>query len=339
MILTQPVQAAGQSFREGRQFPPELSKPTDSKVKGLVLARIEEATADGRAALLPSATAPRIVIDLLAALAVPSVEESRREERIEWMPSSRPSKRAPLRRALGRKIPIGLRRCDPHGWVNSWIQFLLSIPGLLELFSFAPRSFDPFREFVDQYDFDQMENRSVSSANSASLVRCLMRNLPLNFFKNPLTVDLYEILRASFKAMFSQTSPSCSVAFRSEWHLVWNANSAVSLEEEIKKKMEGRPPELLVAIKGWDPASCRLIKREHVSHPDWHFYDLDAFIEHRPDGRNGGSFIAYVKIEGSWYQCDDDRICSVRSTILSIPLHRSVLLHYKRLVFGKSGWI
>ena len=44
------------------------------------------------------------------------------------------------------------------------------------------------------------------------------------------------------------------------------------------------------------------------------------FIEYRPDGRNGACFVTYVKIEGSWYQCDDDRITALRSTIGSVPL-------------------
>ena len=346
-FLTQPVGPVGESMREGkdRHFPAPMNKPTDSKIKGFVLERIGEATAGPRAALLPSPTAPRIVIDLLAALAIPSLEEGRGEQQIELMPSSRQAKRPNLKRVFGKNIPIGLRRCEPHGWINAWIQFLLHIPGIPDLFSFAPRRFEVFREFTDQYFFDQHENHPVSLANGASLVRCLLKEIPFHLFKNALRIDLYDILCASFKAIFSHIrSPlldpsfSDSIALHHEGHLLWNADSGSSFEEEMRKKIQMRPSEILVAVKGRNLEPCQLIARQFISHSDRHFYDLDAFIEHRPDGWNAGSFVAYVKIEGSWYQCDDDRITSLRSTALTVPLHRSVLLHYRRFEFHKN-WL
>jgi hypothetical protein len=337
-VLTQPVQATADSFREERRLPSVLSKPTDSKVKGLVLERIAQATVVGRAALLPSATAPRIMVDLLAALAVPAIEMARREQPIELMPRTRISKRPLVKRAYGKKAPIGLRRCEPHGWINAWIQFLLSIPTLPELFSFVPRSFEPFREFVDQYAFDQQENRPVSFASGAALVRCLMGSLPNPLFKN---VDLYEILKGAFKAMFPHiraANLSDAIVFHTERHLVWNAGGSTTFDEEMDRIIKMGCPDIFIAIKGSDPASCRVVKRQFVSQPDWHFYDLDAFIEHRHDGKNNAIFVAYLKVDGSWYQCDDERICSLRSSSLSVPLHRGVLLHYKRFAFGKGGW-
>lgn len=63
-------------------------------------------------------------------------------------------------------------------------------------------------------------------------------------------------------------------------------------------------------------------------------YDLDAFIEYRPDG-DRGAYFAYVKVEGVWYQCDDDRITQLKSHCLSLALQRSILLHYKRLSLGR----
>jgi hypothetical protein len=60
-------------------------------------------------------------------------------------------------------------------------------------------------------------------------------------------------------------------------------------------------------------------------------YDLDAFIEFRPDGNVSGHYFAYVKVEGVWFQCDDERIVRMKSNCLMLALQRSVLLHYKRL--------
>ncbi len=63
------------------------------------------------------------------------------------------------------------------------------------------------------------------------------------------------------------------------------------------------------------------------------FYDLDAFIERRPDGENV-NYIAYVKVDGSWYQCDDERIVQLRSDRLIFALQRGALAHFKRIASG-----
>ncbi len=60
-------------------------------------------------------------------------------------------------------------------------------------------------------------------------------------------------------------------------------------------------------------------------------YELDAFIEARPD-QASMHYVAYGKVAGVWYQCDDERVVSVRSNFLQIPLARATLLHYKKIV-------
>lgn len=331
----------GESFREGRWFAPCVDRPVDSKVKGLVLGRIEEGIAEVRTGLLPSLTVPRVRVDLLAELPTSPVESIVCDQQVELMPSARDNKKVFLKRSFGKNIPIGLRRCHPHGWINAWIQFLLYIPSVSHLFSFAPKSFDPFREFVDQYFFDQQENRNVSLAKGDSLVRCLLKTLPPYLFKNHSRVDLYEILKAFFRMIFPhlQNWPgdSKSVVFDPQSHLVWNPASGSALEEEIESKILEMPPEILVSIKGFDPVFCAPVKRQIFSPADWNFYDLDAFIEYRPDVSNEGNFITYIKINGTWYQCDDDRISPLCSSTLRVPLHRSIVLHYKRLKSCSAG--
>ncbi len=60
-------------------------------------------------------------------------------------------------------------------------------------------------------------------------------------------------------------------------------------------------------------------------------YELDAFIEYRPDQGEKGNYIAYLKVEGEWIQCDDTRIIPLRPSNLLIPLKRSFFLHYRRV--------
>ena len=100
-----------------------------------------------------------------------------------------------------------------------------------------------------------------------------------------------------------------------------------TLEEAFEK---GYPPDLFVAESS--------LKKQQFIRSDL-CYDLDAFIECRPDG-NTASFITYVKMAGGWYQCDNERITLLRSNCLGVPLHRAILLHYRRMVFTKTnGWI
>ena len=99
----------------------------------------------------------------------------------------------------------------------------------------------------------------------------------------------------------------------------------------MKKKMEGRPSELIIAVKGTEETSCRVVKKQFCTQPDCLYYDLHSFIELRPDGADA-TFVTYLKTEKEgWYQCDDDRVTPLLSN--SLPLHRGILFYYRRLEF------
>lgn len=263
----------------------EERKPIDSKVRGFVLERISQA----KSGLLPSATAPQIVIDLLPLFDLAKMEHSPRSKR-----------KIKLRKVpLAKHIPIGLKPTDPEGWINAMMQFILFVPGFVELFFFSPRSFHPFQEFIDQYHSDQQENRPFSSANGAILFRFLRSKLS--------DLCLHEIFQFLMRILHPQ----------------WEIQK--TLEDALQK---GCPLDLFVTQSS--------LKKQHFIQPDL-CYDLDAFIELRPDGGCLASFVTYVKIHGGWYQCDDDRITLLRSNCLSAPLHHAIFLHYKRIAFTKLG--
>lgn len=263
----------------------QARKPIDSKVRGLVLERICHA----KGGLLPSVAAHQLVIDLLPAFESAKMGYAPREKR-----------KTKLRKMpLLRRAPVGLKPVDPEGWLNALMQFVLFIPGFAELFFFAPRSFYPFQEFIDQYSQDQQENRPLSSANGAILFRFLALKLP--------RLSLHEI----FQFLICALHPS------------WEIHT--SIEAALGK---GYPADFFVTESS--------LKKQFFTAPDFFCYDLDAFIELRPDGA-AVNFITYVKVEGTWYQCDDNRITQLRSPSLNIPLHRAILLHYKRIDFGKRG--
>ncbi len=260
----------------------QVRNPIDSKVRGLVLERISQA----RGGLLPAAMAPQILLDLLPALESLHMEH-------------RPRTKQKMRKVpLLRGIPIGLLSSDSEGWVNALMQFILFIPGFTDLFFFAPRSFYSFREFIDQYQSDQQQNKNPSSANGIALFRFLTFRVP--------DLGLHEVFQFLLRALHAK------------WIIHPHLKGALQTDF---------PTDLFVIANG--------MKWQLFPEPKLFCYDLDAFIELRPDGPSV-NFIAYVKVQGAWYQCDDEQITLLRSNCLQAPLYRSVLSHYRRLTFGKE---
>lgn len=251
----------------------------DSKVKGLVLEKISQA----RGGLLPSASAPQVVIDLLPAFDTGKIHPFKKKK-----PQCKVRKTP-----LPRLAPIGLMPVDPEGCINAIMQFILSIPGFAESFYFAPRSFYPFLEFIEQYIQDQQETNSTSSADGSILFRFLTHRL------EDMSLDgIFQYLLRSL-------------------YLSWEIHA--NLGEALQN---GRPPDVFLSEKS--------TKKQIFTQPDLCCYELDAFIELRSDNVNV-NFVTFVKVDGSWYQCDDSRITQLRSNQLNGCLQRSVLLHYKRL--------
>ncbi len=350
-----PARPLGDRFRDDlpSQLGQERPSSSISKVKGIVLERI--GLSGSRSALLPTATAPRVLVDLLSAFSISALQQDGRFQAHELMPLHRHVKQKKSRKAsLKKEAPIGLKRRGSyplfHGGslinpFNALMQFILFLPGLSDLFFFAPKSFHPFQDFIDHYREEQHENKAISSANTLSLIRCVMKNLPPHLFRGEF--NFYEILQILIRSLFpafpTQLASSAksyfpdSIAFHPEWQVVWDVKSGKTLEEAIQLKWDEKAPELLISIEGVEETSCNLIKKQFFTPSDWFCYDLDAFIEMRPD-KGSTSYVAYLKIDGGWYQCDDDRISHLRSNSLNVPLCRSLLLHYKRIEFGRPEW-
>ena len=296
----------------------QLKKRTDSKIKTFVLQQIVQVLEKKAGALLPAATTWSAVAEMLSSLRF----YKKREEAPILLIPTQPRLASPLLSAPSKRIPIGIRRCEPyHCWMNSLIQFLLFLPGTWELCSLVPRSFRPLREFVDRYVTDQARNLPVTSADSVELARCLIRNLPSRFLQGKPT--LYEILNGFIRAFFSfcpfvMSGELQPVVLHPEWHVISESMDA------LQNTLIEDPAELLIG----PPFP---LKDHYFPSSDGASYDLDAFIELRPDGDDREHFIAYLKCEGAWYQCDDDRIIQFRSHCLKAPLRRAVLLHYKRV--------
>lgn len=202
-----------------------------------------------------------------------------------------------------RLPPIGLEPVDPEGGINALLQFILFVPDFAEAFFFAPRKFSCFVEWLDQYHLDQQDNRALCSASGEAIFHLLHSQLclPLSPF------GLYEGISTLFQIL----------------ELPWRIDC--TCEETLQKE---RPSHLFL--------SQEAMKRKQIWLEPQLVYDLQAFIEQRPDGRRV-QFVTYVKVNGSWYQCDDERITLFRSPSLALPLSRATLLYYQKISFGLQG--
>ena len=326
--LTPPIRSIVE-LQERPHFLAEESR-TNSKISEVVLGRIGEAIQGKKTGLSLSITASRTMTDLLEALAIPAIVEGEKEAmRARFSRNRKRAKYPPWKRGFGRQIPIGLKSSEPYGWINAWIQFLLFLPGIPDCFFFAPRAFDPFREFADQYLLDQEESQPISSAQGINLVQCLLRVLPASVLRLKNGVDFYAVLRAFCSSL---TLPP-SMELSPERHLVVEENSLKTLDDPLHQHMRQNPAHFLLAIQG-EKGSLQQCNVKHCFSylESSRCYDLDAFVEKRPGDKSTAMFVTYVKVEGSWYQCDDERIISFRSTALKEALKRSFLLHFKRVM-------
>ncbi|MBM3183784.1 MAG: hypothetical protein FJZ64_00570 [Chlamydiae bacterium] len=332
MIPQIQVEAIGGTGREGGTSTGfrMAKEPTDIKIKSFVLHQIVRSLPTKIGALFPAEAAPRAVLRVLAALYGSFLGERKREVMSRKRRSSHLSKTYAL--GICSSLPVGLTRCDGCPWWNSLLQFFLFLPGTKDLCSLIPHSFQGFQEFIDQYFFDQEEGKPVSLVDSAELLRYLMRKLPMKLFQNRQAIyeNLIALIRSFFpECPFSQEKGMHPVILHPEWHLVLHGNS---LNGSFQEKLKQNPAEFLIGF-----SSGHLPFKTHCFAAfESAFYDLDAFIEQRLDRDGREYFIAYLKLDSKWYQCDDDRIVLFRSHCLNAPLQNAVLLHYRRHEWGRG---
>lgn len=310
-----------------RDEPRERFRPTDSKIRGIVLGQIQEVIqrVAGVGGLFSSTTAPPAIVELVDAH--PPLPESHGGK-------SNGKKKKKQGRG-GSLTPIGLKRGEPAEWVN-WVnavmQFLLHVPGFADLCYFAPKHFDPLQDFIDQYRLDQSEGRELSSADTSALLQCLFRFLPSALFEAPEKGQCDLLLKGLIHALFPGARPPPKIRllpFQKENHLIWEGEGP--LGALLEAKCLYHPQELLVTLRKEGGGA----KRQIALPGDFLYYDLGALIEKRESGGRGVSWVTYVKVGGIWYQCDEERVRQIPSVCLEIPLAQSVLLYYKKVFSPK----
>lgn len=232
-----------------------------------------------------------------------------------------------------RAQPIGIRnRGHSSSWINALMQFIIYIPSLRYMFDFAPKSLIPFTIFMDQYEYDQEFNKLVTDADSGLLEECVNEQ-----FASTNPIEILQLIMQEVKNLAALNGNCFLLALHPEWQIIADDKDAsLSLESFVEGFFRDTfPPEFLLEFK-WIFGGAR--EKDFFKPGQFIFlsnsmhYELDAFIEYRPDMHFGGSFVAYVKSEkGVWYQCDDARITLIRSNSLNLVVTRSFLFHYRQM--------
>jgi hypothetical protein len=321
------VRSIQESFRARNTYQKssKLGDLVDSKIREMVISNLVRYAPT---TLLATAISPNSVFDLVPEISLPG---DYKQSTSHYLKNGKKKHKYLTRSWSDKYTPLGLLPCEVFPPLTSIFQFILFLPSFRELFSFIPNSFASLIDFFDQYVYDQERDAEICSHDSNKLFRLLFCKMPSHFFYlEPTKFKIREFLFALIRTVFGRIPPiSNSLAFHPEWHAVWD----VSVPFSCAIDLPSRPRELFLTFKnGREPNMCHLVQRQFFTRPDSYCYDLDAFIEHRPDGEDGqGSYIAYLKVGGTWYQCEDMRIIALRSPQLNMALYRSTLLHYKRI--------
>jgi hypothetical protein len=228
---------------------------------------------------------------------------------------------------IGKK-PIGIRGDGYNGLINALMQFIIHTPSLRNIFNFVPKSLRLFNSFIDQYEMDE-ERGVLSVCDSKKITAFILEQL--SCLKKGMAISealsVYEVL--DFLTRLVDTKYVGEIlTFHYEKRISSEDNF---IENYFRENFTDNilPYEYLLCVKE------SLLKEKPILLPLHYFigqktyYDLDSFIEYR----KAENYVAYLKVGGCWYQCDDERVMALRSNNLSMPLSYGVLFHYKMVKF------
>lgn len=300
-----------------------VQKAVDSKVQSLVLSQIKNGLV---CSLFASVTCPFVLEHLLSGMNLPS-------QPLKWGRKEKGRKR--VTKQESQVPPIGVVRCKEYPPLGSILQLLLFIPIFRDVFSFSPQSFKHLNDFVALYLKEQSAGLKVSTGSTSRVLELLKACMPAVFFNcESARVSIKDFLCSLIKSVYERggESISSSLAFHLDWNIFWDTSFPFSSVIDLPI----RPYEILVTVRPGRELTGAVIQRQFFTKSDGYCYDLEGFVEFRHDGVDSGSYITYVKAEGGWYQCDDERITVMRSDYLKSPLTRCVLLYYK-LIWPKRA--
>lgn len=336
----------------------EVSKKIDKRIYGLAIDRI----LTRQFGVLSGKLVATIESDLILNI-FPQIFDfvpKKKQEKKHYLLNENYHQPTIVRRKKNNKkfLPVGIHAFGINNWINALMQFIIFLPRLSYMFDYAPKCLNSFSIFIDRYLHDQENQCIVTHAKSSELIECIDRIFDKRRYINRnSTIDLYKLLflmmdkvRSSFFLDINslEVQQNDLFALHPEWQVICSNPSEMLknvLENHLNnfnlnKNYTDYPPSLLVYFEYFFNSKKNLSLDIHAKTQFFLSsankmsicYELDAFIEYRHDEiSQTGSYVTYLKIEGTWYQCYDARITLIRSTNLKLALNRSFLFHYKNV--------
>lgn len=339
----------------------EFSSLLNRKIKGLAQSKIQN-TNYGLICGHRVAASPQVVLNILPKQFRINLFEKKKKQDLFSIPDPVKERKEvlyhPVEKKTETKPPIGIFSRSFNGWINALLQIIIFISSLRTMFNYTPKSFSPFNDFIDEYLYDQDRKKRVTNAPTEPVLETLSRYFYKgNYFENEV-VDLFGILNGIMNYVFPIQSEK-SIDQKEGDLLALHPRSRISIENEnidfeefISKNFIPLgtsnyvlPSELLINFRWFLKKPFRNVNK--CNPPPLLFlcdelyltthYELDSFIEFRPDEFHSPAYLSYVKVNGMWFQCDDSRISQIRSNNLHIALSRSFLFHYKKIKLSNEN--
>ncbi len=290
----------------------QKEKTLEGKVAEIVLGKISKQ----EGSLFVSAIHPSIVFE--KALERPLVKKGSKKKPIHYEFS--------IKQFLF-KVPIGIYCQTDSNWINATMQFIIFTPCLRKIFDYISKDLSFFTEFIDQYILDALDNKTVTLGNALSLIKNLERMFSQEkWFGNPTWAIPVDFLRSMIAFVLENDPNKYFPIFYDIKHFFENDLCTDSFSHSHS--------EFFLFQKSLDEKKFEVKKQIFIS--NFYYYELDSFIEYKSDGREKGTYIAYIKRNGKWYQCEDHRVVSLMSINLSTALKRVILCHYRQVQLTNS---
>lgn len=343
----------------------DLSNLVNHKIKGLALSKIP-LNKYGIICGHKIATSPQVVFNILPkGFDIKSYERRKKQDFFSKTILSK-QKKNPLEEYYLKRskkhdssypdVPIGIRANSSNNWINAFLQLIIFIPSFRRIFNYTSKSFVSFNDFIDIYLYDQEQKKEITSASNLPIIEIFSRcTFNKDCFQNKI-VDFFSILSSIMELIFPKDNLREERRMGGDL-LALFPRGRISIEDEdidlekyilryLQNEKMVNPLELLINFQWFLKKATRVKSSECrpsmiLNLFDEKFflgnYELDAFIEYRPDEFNSAEYLAYLKVDGLWFQCNDIKIRQVRSSNLLIPLSRSFLFHYKKINLAEDS--
>ena len=216
---------------------------------------------------------------------------------------------------INDNYPIGIKSSFYNNWINALMQFIIFVPSLMNMFDFTAKSLRAFSSFIDLYLLDQLNNKIITSAESNILIECLYQKFGVKTFlsQSPF-LNLFSVLKLLMLQLRNyffeeETYQNCLLALHPEWQLEYQ-DINISIDDFVQSNVNNFPEFLLSFALFFEDFEKYFHFRKYFNPQKFFFvckekalcYELNAFIEYRPDDENNGSYVTYLKKGGCWYQ-------------------------------------